>query len=219
MRVSIKEQSAKVAANLGKAQKQIPFAESRAVNALAYSVQRDTIERLLPEHFTLRTDWWKPGRKTGVNYFPSHKRQFPNIIAKVNTLASFMEKQETGGVKTPPPGQNFVAIPTRAAQPDKRVLIRPNRRFRALTGKLRGSRTLTRGGNPWDNRIKPAGRADIAVRLLDKYRLPLAVMYIGKTSVTIKPRFGFRANATAIVERDFQRVFDRELKQAIATAK
>lgn len=198
---------------------QIPFAESRAVNALAYSIQRDTINRLLHEKFILRNDWWRPGRKTGVNYFPSHKKQFPNIFAIVNTLAPWMELQETGGVKKPKPGQAYVAVPTGNAQPNKREVIRPNRRVRALIGGGRGARrTLAHQSNPWVSTLRN-GKPSIAVRLLDKSRLPIAVMYVGKDSVTIKPRFGFKANAKKIVDRDYLTVFNRELKQAIATAK
>lgn len=197
---------------------QIPFAESRAVNALAYSIQRDTINRLLPERFNLRNDWWKPGRKTGVNYFPSNKRQFPNIQAVVNTLAWFMEKQETGGVKTPPTGEAFVAIPTYNAQPDKKQLIRSNRTFKQLVnGRANGRRTLKHRGNHWITSLK-GGRPSVAVRLLDKFRLPVAVMYIGKSSVKIRPRFGFRDNAKRIIDQDWQEVFNRELQHALDTA-
>lgn len=198
---------------------QIPFAESRAVNALAYKVQRDTIDNVLPKNFTLRTDWWRPGRKTGVNYFPSHKKQFPNIFARVNTLAPWMELQETGGVKKPKPGQAYVAVPTGNAQPNKREVIRSNRRVGALiNGGKNSRRTLMHQRNPWVSTLRN-GKPSIAVRLLDKYRLPIAVMYVGKDSVTIKPRFGFVANAKRIVDRDFLQVFEKELNNAIKTAK
>ncbi len=197
--------------------KQIPFATSRAVNACAYAVQRDTIERLLPSEFNIRNDWWKPGRKTGVNYFPSNKKQNP-IKAIVNTLAWFMEDQETGGTRGPYGGHPFRGIPTGSAQPNKKQLIRSNRRLRALTGKLAGSRTLTRNGVPWITTLKN-GQPSVAVRLLDKSRLPIAVMYIGKRSITVKPRFGFYKNAKQLVESIYKPIFDRELKAAIATAK
>jgi hypothetical protein len=198
--------------------KQIPFATSRAVNACAYAVQRDTIEVLLPSKFTLRTDWWKPGRKTGVNYFPSNKRQTP-IKAIVNTLAWFMEDQEIGGTRGPSPGQPYRAIPTYSAQPNKRERIRSNRTFRQLvTGKRAGRRTLAHRGDWWIKSLKN-GIPSVAVRLLDKHRLPIAVMYIGKASVTIKPRFGFVANATKLVSEIYQPIFDRELKAAIQTAR
>lgn len=199
-------------------QNQIPFATSRAVNALAYEVQRDTINRLLPSKFNLRNDWWRPGRKTGVNFFKSHKRQKP-IKAIVNTLAPFMELQETGGEKQPRPGHAFIPIPTYNAQPDKKQMIRPNRRFKALvTGGKGGRRTLAHKGNVWLETLRQKGPR-VAVRLLDDARLPIATMYVGKTSVTIKPRFGFRENAGKIVERNFHTIFEREMAQAIATAK
>lgn len=198
---------------------QIPFAESRTVNALAYGVQQDTIRRLLPEKFNLRTDWWKPGRKTGVNYFPSHKRQYPEVKAIVNTLAPFMEMQETGGTKRPRPGEAFIPVPTYNAQPDKKQRIRPNRRYRALVkGGKAGRRTLMHRKSPWIGTLKNA-RPSVAVRLLDEFRLPIAVMYHGVDSVTIKPRFGFRANAQRYFNENHQTIWNREIANALATAR
>lgn len=196
---------------------QIPFAISRTINALAYQTQRDTIERLLPQRFFLRNDWWRPGRKTGVNYFPSNKRQTP-IQARVNTLAWFMQKQEEGGVKTPAPGQAWVPIPTRNAQPSIAQPIRTNRTFKALVqGKKAGSMTLAHKGSPWIHTLK-TGKPSIAVRLTND-RLPIAVMYIGVDRVIIKPRFGFRANAAQIVRQNLNQIFATEFQNAIATAK
>lgn len=196
---------------------QIPFAISRTINALAYKTQRDTIDRLLPQRFFLRNDWWKPGRKTGVNYFPSNKRQTP-IEARVNTLAWFMQMQEEGGVKKPAAGQGWVPVPTRNAQPNITEPIRANRRFKALVnGKKAGRMTLTHRGSPWIHTLKN-GKPSIAIRLTTD-RLPIAVMYIGVDRVTIKPRFGFRANAQKIVTDNFDRIFAVEFNNAIATAR
>lgn len=212
---------------------QVPYAMSRTVNELGYKTQRDTIDRLLPEKFVLRNDWWKPGRKTGVNYFPSHKKQYPNIFAKVNTLAYFMELQETGGIKRPRAGSAFVPIPTFNAQPDKRQVVRASRRFRQLTtqagtivnqktgAKSKGTgarRTLYHRGSPWIGTLRN-NKPSVAVRLLDNYRLPIAVMYLGADSVTIKPRFGFRANAMSIGEKQGRAIMDKWMTTALATAK
>lgn len=203
---------------IGQSQRRhIPFVVSRTVNAIAYKIQRDTIERLLPEKFILRTDWWRPGRKTGVNYFPSNRKQTP-IKAIVNTLAKFMELQETGGVKKPRPGDPYVAIPTWNAQPTKTEVIRPGRRYRQIAfGKKAGRMTLTHQGNPWISTLKN-GKPSVAIRLTSD-RLPIAVMYIGKDSVAIKPRFGFKANAQKIFDRNYQQIFSREWANAIATEK
>lgn len=196
---------------------QIPFAISRTINALAYKTQRDTIDRLLPQRFFLRSDWWRPGRKTGVNYFPSNKKQTP-IQAVINTQAWFMQMQEEGGVKTPRPGQEYIPIPTRNAQPNITEKIRANRRFKALTGGGKNGRaTLTHKGSPWIHTLRN-GKPSVAVRLT-KDRLPIAVMYIGKSRVTIKPRFGFRANANKIVAANFDSIFAAEFNRAIATAR
>ena len=196
---------------------QIPFAISRTINALAYKTQRDTIDRLLPAKFMLRTDWWKPGRKTGVNYFPSNKKKTP-IEARVNTLAWFMQMQEEGGIKKPATGQGWVPVPTRNAQPNITQVIRPNRRFKALVnGKKAGRMTLSHKGSPWIHSLRN-GKPSIAVRLTTD-RLPIAVMYIGKDSVTIKPRFGFRANANKIVDANFDKIFAAEFQSAVASAR
>lgn len=198
---------------------QVPYAMSRTVNELGYKTQRDTIDRLLPEKFILRNDWWKPGRKTGVNYFPSHKKQYPNIFAKVNTLAYFMELQETGGIKIPKSGEQYVPVPTYVAQPNKRSLAPTHLRFRQLTQTKSGTgRTLKQRGSYWITSLKNP-RPTIAVRWLDHARLPIAAMYFGLASVTIKPRFGFRANAMSIGEKQGRAVMDKWMTTALATAK
>lgn len=214
--VDIKQFDAELAKVEKQWMKQIPFAISRTINAIAYKTQRDTIDRLLPQRFFLRNDWWRPGRKTGVNYFPSNKKQTP-IQAKVNTLAWFMQMQEDGGIKKPRPGQEYIPVPTRNAQPNITEMIRPNRRFKALAGAGRAGRmTLTHKGSPWIHSLRN-GKPSVAIRLTSE-RLPIAVMYIGKSSIKIKPRFGFKDNAQRICDRNFQEIFRREWAAAIATA-
>lgn len=194
---------------------QIPYATSRTVNTLGKMVQADTIGRVLQERFTLRTGWWRSGRKYGVNYFASNKKQ-ADIKAIVNTQAPFMVLQETGGQKIPKAGYQYVAVPTKHAWPDRKKLIPYHSRFSSLTRefKRRKSRTLSHGGNFW---VKLPHEKDPVIAI----RGPngkLRVMYRGRGSVTIKPRFGFRKNAERIVDENRGAVWRREFALALATA-
>jgi hypothetical protein len=206
---------------------QIPFALSRTVNTVGWMIQRDTIDRLLPSKFTLRTDWWKPGRKTGVNLFKSNKSQWPDIAAKVNTIAPFMEQQESGGVRTARAPYEYLGIPTKNAQPDRRKVIPASNRLLYLMG-MATHRKKLKGGNSKRNRVieiegsvwatMRSGKPAVYIRA-GKDRLPIRAMYYGVKSKTIKPRFGFYKNGERIINENFERVFNAEFLNALATAK
>lgn len=206
---------------------QIPFAASRTFNIVGRMIQDDTINRLLPSKFTLRTDWWKPGRRTGVNLFKSNKRQWPDIEAKVNTRAEFMEHQETGGTRTAHAPYEYLGIPTANAQPDKKKPVPPANRLLYLMG-MATHRKKLKGGNSKRNRVVEIegsvwaklrnGKPTLYIRA-GKDRLPIRAMYFGVKSKTIKPRFGFYKNGEKIIDTNFDRVFQGELLNALATAK
>lgn len=205
---------------LGVLSRQIPFGVALGLNRTAKTIQRDTVDRLLPSKFILRTDWWTPGLKYGVNYFGATKQQWPNQFAIVNTKAPWMVLQEEGGSKPKPVGHDLIPVPTTGLQPDKRQRISHRYRFRTLTKTKSGGKFTLRNkrtDSPWILGVL-SPTPGIFIRPT-KHRLPIFRLYVGYTHVTIKPRFGFYKNAAEIVARDLNRNMDTGIQFAIATAK
>ena len=85
---------------------QVPYATSRALNAVAWRAVQYVREQL-PQHFTIRSRWVERGiRKTRAT-----KR---NLELEIGSRDPYMELQQTGGTKTPPPQKHLVSIPVGA---------------------------------------------------------------------------------------------------------
>jgi hypothetical protein len=89
-------------------------------------------------------------------------------------------------------------------------------------------RKKLKGGNSKRNRVieiegsvwatMRSGKPAVYIRA-GKDRLPIRAMYYGVKSKTIKPRFGFYKNGERIINENFERVFNAEFLNALATAK
>jgi hypothetical protein len=99
-----------VVAYLRNVQRQVNYASARTANNLALRVQKFTVEKLLPEKFTLRAKgapWQRPGTKMGFNIKFATKDKPQSVIG---SQADWLERQEIGGDKK---GDGHrVAIPT-----------------------------------------------------------------------------------------------------------
>lgn len=109
--------------------KQFAFASAQALTKTAKEAQIAIIDQL-PEHFTLRGNWFQPGYKFGIKIKPAKK---DNLKAIVGTDADWLEKFETGADKTP--RNKFLAIPTDNVRRSKRQIIQRGQRPGALRGK------------------------------------------------------------------------------------
>jgi hypothetical protein len=109
------------------------FALSKALNATARDVQQHTVNKLLPEKFTLRSrgaPWQRPGNKLGFNISFAKKDK---LESRIGSEADWLKLQEEGGTKRPRTGKN-VAIPHKG-RPTPTSVIPKNKKPRYL---LRG---------------------------------------------------------------------------------
>ncbi len=184
---------------LRSAQKQIAFATSRALNRTAIEVQKQEIGKELPGKLKIRSQWFKPGTKYGVNIRFANKR---NLEAVVGSQAPWLLLVDQGGTKHPP--KKALVIPTanidtnrRRSKRDKPKAILARKGF-VLNFKKGGGGIFVRTG-PGRGQIKP--------------------MYLFKSSAEVKDILEFYEAGKLIVDLKFLENFSDEFAKALITAK
>lgn len=99
----------------------------KTLNYLAYDSRDSFIKSQLPDKFTLRKAWWKPGNQFGFNV---QKATTANMTATIYTAAPWMSLHELGGNKLP--RLEHIALPTEQVRRTKRDLIMKSQRPMAL---------------------------------------------------------------------------------------
>lgn len=184
--------------------KQVRFASSKAINLTALAVQKNTVEKLLPSKFTLRSrgaPWWRRGTKFGFNIKFSNKA---SLVSTVGSQANWLDKQERGGTKTAS-GRRLAVV--QGARPSPTAVLPARLKPKALLNRKgkRGGFTLgTRSGE------------GVFVR---EDATSLKLMYLLKPSAKIEGKLEFVATGKGVVEGMYERTFREELIKAIATAK
>ena len=213
-------------------QKQVKFANMKAVNRLAKEVQDEEVNRVLPGAFTLRSKgapWQKPGSRFGVNIRPFATRDNP--VAVVGSQADWLRLQEDGGIKKAAGHRLAIATPLwrdyqqviRAAQKPKRIL---------KAKKVRGGVGVTFTGGAFVVKLK-SGKEGIFART-DQFtagaglgggkhgptrRQSIRPLFFFFDHATVKKKLFFFEKGQAFVQKRYKNVFDEELAKAIATAK
>lgn len=177
---------------------QLPYATARAINKTAEQVQQAEGANLAAKQ-TIRTDWWKPGRKLGINIRPFAKWNKPEAI--VGTQADWEKRHEEGGVKSPKLGQ-ALAIPTVEQRGGKTAVLKRGKRPAAA---------IRQGAFPAE---MPSGIAGIWKRV-GKERLPLRLLFTFTKKANIKKWLGFKGIGERIVDKVHAKIFEREYAQAI----
>jgi hypothetical protein len=106
--VDVTTTAAKLVGKLSAIASQVPFATSRALNQTARDVQAEEIAHF-EDALTLRSDWWRPGRKTGINARFSSKT---NLEARVFNAADWTVRHEEGSERVPGDGRRNVVVAT-----------------------------------------------------------------------------------------------------------
>jgi hypothetical protein len=180
--------------------KQIPFAVATALNETANQA-RDEIVKHLQGTFTLRTMWYKPKTRYGINVEGAKKT---NLTATIFTRAPWMVQHEEGGTKIPIRGRNL-AIPSPFVKRTKRELI----------GKANRPRNLK---NAFIVRSK-SGQETIMQRVGRGRNRVLRPMYFLEKSAQIKPAFQFAQIAQRVANERWAKNFAKALDFALRTAK
>ena len=179
---------------LKSAQKQIAFATSRALNRTAIEVQKQEIGKELPGKLKIRSQWFKPGTKYGVNIRFANKR---NLEAVVGSQAPWLLLVDQGGTKRPPIPTANIDTSKRRSKRDKPKAILARKGF-VLNFKKGGGGIFVRTG-PGRGQIKP--------------------LYLFKSSAHVKDILEFYEAGKLIVDLKFLENFSDEFAKAVATAK
>lgn len=180
--------------------KQTKFAASRTINDCLIAAQKNTTEKLLPQQYTVRSDWHRPGRRYGFN---ARFAKASNLEGRMGTRADWMEFHEEGGIKSPTKARNL-SIPEEARVNEMRPIPR----------RLKPKALLEKRG--FVIRTKE-GLSILATR--DRKSKQIHVMYIFKPQADIKATFRFVPENTKLVLGMWERRFTENFRKAMATAK
>lgn len=190
------------------ARSQVPFATAVALTRLAQAGQV-RVRQGLPHRFHLRSGWVA----RGIGIEAARKNDWPRSRATVGSRDDFMVLQETGGTKRPRKTREL-------ALPGERVLGQ----LRSSTGRIPASRRPKRlkARKRYFLQKLVSGRSKGQFALLQRVsgeRYPLRVVYIFRPDARVAPRLGFRTTVERRAQELYGPVFDRVLRQALATPK
>lgn len=207
------------------ARDQVPFAMSRAVNAMAYEA-RDRGQANVGRYLELRTDWLL--KKGAMPVQRSTKSQLPNIHAILAVKDEVAAMAAIGGTKKE--NNKSMAVPfsntgggtsTRAElNPGKLTLGRGQWPGRIVKGKGKKGRRKAAGGDPkpFMMKSKKTGRTFVAQRT-GSDRKPLEFLYELLTSVSIPEIWPLVYHTEYFVGTEYDDYFNRELNNAINKSK
>ena len=184
---------------LANARNQMPFAQSRALNSLAYET-RDRTRDGMRRNFTIRRPWV-------VNQMQVRKKATKGdleAIVGTSDNGKFLAKHEQGGPR--PALGRFIAIPTRAVRRTKTDQIRKTDRPRNLGDRAtiinyNGDKYLALKRGRWNK--SGGGR----------------LLYLLKPRVDIDERLELEKTGTRVVAQKASRLLSDAIDQALRTAK
>ncbi len=208
------------------AREQVPYAMSRAVNAMAYEA-RDRGQRQVGRYLDLRTDWLL--KKGAMPVQRSTKSQLPNIHAILSVKDEVAAMAAVGGVKKE--NNKSMAVPfantgggtstRQELNPGKLTLGRAQWPGRIVKKrKAKGKRKAAGGGEPKPFMIqsKKTGRTFVAMRT-SADRKPLEFLYELKSSVKVPEIWPLVYHTEFFVGTEYDYYFERELNNAISKRK
>ncbi len=179
----------------------VRFAAMQAVNDTGREVQQFTVNKLLPEKFTLRSRgsaWQKPGNKLGFNLKFASKQ---TLTATLGSQANWLELQEKGGTKTAKGHRVAIAAQVR----DTPTSIIPSRRKpRRLLERKQAFIIATRKGDVVFERTGPR---------------ELKPLYALKPSARVPARLQFISHASALADATFSQRFTMRFASAVASSR
>jgi hypothetical protein len=174
--------------DLDRMDRQRPFAIAKAINETAKDVQKAEGANL-PRKQTIRSDWWKPGRKFGINIKPFATKD--RLTSTIGTGADWESLHEKGGTKTPK-NSKTLAIATEAHRGGKEQKMTQAKKPRSVLSKF----------------------AFFAKRV-GKARLPIKLLFTLTRQARIDPKLGYQEIGEAVVDKKLPEHFAEEFRKAI----
>jgi len=184
--------------------KQTRFATAKTLTQSAWAAQKFTVDKLLPEKFTIRSK--SPGRpwsKFGKFRFKVKQATKEKLRAEVESIAPWIEDHERGGSRSGPKAIGGVAIPFTARPSPNAVIPRPLKAIKA--SRKRGAYIGPSPTGKSEALYIPHVGGDGAYRLL----------YLIQKSVRIKKTLGFETKAPKIAAKEFEKRFDKNFQAAM----
>ena len=203
--------------NISAFAKQVPYATSLAINSMAEEIRAAEIANL-EKKFTLRSQWYKPRKKYGINVKPSNKKN-KVIQASIFTKAPWMNRHVTGEDKYPVYGKH-IAVPTKYVKRTKTGKIPKAMQPRNLKGSFvntsrKGNLTLYRGTQKVARTHKhPRGTGN---KVYKKY--PIQPMYILVNKAEIDKSWYFYKTAKVLFTKKMRDHFSKAMAEAMRTAR
>jgi hypothetical protein len=182
--------------------RQLPFAMSQALNATAFDVRKQIVDRTYPQSFKVRN------KRFASAMFRVEKATKRKLSAAVfdRLGKDYMAMQAEGGIKTP--RGNNIAIPGRLNQRTATGKIPRARQPRQLLSNGKAYKTTLRGGQKAI--VQPQGRGKSK---------RLKVMYVLEQAARIPKRFDFYEDANRVSRRNFDKNFSKAFARAKKTAR
>lgn len=200
MTIDLTNNISRFAARLARIRRdQVPFATAQALNATAFRVRSQIVDKTYPSAFTVRNAGFP---RTAFRVEKARKRRL--LAAVFDRLGrKFLELQARGGTKRPSRSSRL-AIPSRR--------IKRSARGRITKGQLPTALLSRRG-------VYVGTVAKAAEGIWRQTRGGLELLYTLLPSARIPKRFRFYEDAERTARRVFPREFSRALIRAIRTAK
>lgn len=208
--------------------KQFVFAAAAALTAVTKDAQKQVISNLF-RIFRVRSDWWKPGRKFGINATFATRY---DLETSLRTSADWLLPHETGGDKTPShsgsqfgDGSAHLTIPVDAnVRPTEFSIIPQELKPKFL---LSGGKKLRKS----KKRTEVPGKAFKIETTKNGEKITLIFLRTGKGPNDLKLLWSFKERvhikrespmidvATATVQNNFASTFLTWFEKAIKTAR
>lgn len=207
--------------------RQLPFAMSKALNAVALDVQTRERERLR-EVFTIRRSAFAD-RSVKITHFATKAHQYVTIgitaLGKDSTAPNVFNKFEEDVVKTPF-GNHGIAVPIKDHHV-RRGILPNNQKPKAFRLHREGSRVVGDKGTYVvklsDGRELLLQRKDLGVRAAKKAgrgtKADSTLLFIFVPRVKINPNLKFVPSADEVVARLWQQRFGEAFALAMSTAR
>ncbi len=177
--------------------RQIPFATSRALNDLAFEYRKHVIERVWPRSVNVKQ---RNFARAAFRVEKSNKQRLRSAVFDSLNRA-FLPRQITGGIKTPF-SSSKLAIPTRHAL--------------TASGRIKKAARLANAVNVFRATIN--GQDGIWQRH-GRGRRNVRLLYVLADSASVPKAFPFYRAGERFALRRFSRMYDKRLRQALATAR